>query len=159
MVKKTTTHFIGLSMSSLLKSLVYHVHSWEFPTHYPLLDSVSSLSVSSLSFMKCSVGCKFCFSNWRKLVSLPLSSSGFRDWHVVFAPTGACWEATVTTGHGTMDWFKIGKGVYQGCILPPCLFNFYAEYIMKNAGLEESQAGVKIAREISITSDMQMIPL
>ena len=58
-----------------------------------------------------------------------------------------------------MDWFKIGKEVYQGCILPPCLFNFYAEYIMKNAGLEESQAGVKIAREISITSDMQMIPL
>ena len=55
-------------------------------------------------------------------------------------------EATVRTGHGTTDWFQIGKGVRQGCILSPCLFNFYAEYIMRNAGLEEAQAGVKIAR-------------
>ena len=55
-------------------------------------------------------------------------------------------EATVRTGHGTTDWFQIGKGVCQGCILPPCLFNFYAEYIMRNAGLEEAQAGIKIAR-------------
>ena len=53
-------------------------------------------------------------------------------------------EATVRTGHGT-DWFQIGKGVHQGCILSPCLFNFYAEYIMKNAGLEEAQTGIKIA--------------
>ena len=55
-------------------------------------------------------------------------------------------EATVRTGHGTIDWFKIGKGVHQGCILSLCLFNFYAEYIMRNAGLEEAQAGIKIAR-------------
>uniref|UniRef100_A0A4W2ITT8 RNA-directed DNA polymerase n=1 Tax=Bos indicus x Bos taurus TaxID=30522 RepID=A0A4W2ITT8_BOBOX len=55
-------------------------------------------------------------------------------------------EATVRTGHGTTDWFQIGKGVCQGCILLPCLFNFYAEYIMRNAGLEEAQAGIKIAR-------------
>ena len=55
-------------------------------------------------------------------------------------------EATVRTGHGTTDWFQKGKGVRQGCILPPCLFNFYAEYIMRNAGLEEAQAGIKIAR-------------
>ena len=54
-------------------------------------------------------------------------------------------EATVRTGHGTTDWFQIGKGVCQGCILLPCLFNFYAEYIMTNAGLEEAQAGIKIA--------------
>ena len=54
-------------------------------------------------------------------------------------------EATVRTGHGTTDWFQIGKGVHQGCILSPCLFNFYAEYIMRNAGLEETQAGIKIA--------------
>ena len=53
--------------------------------------------------------------------------------------------ATVRTGHGTTDWFQIGKGVCQGCILSPCLFNFYAEYIMRNAGLEEAQAGIKIA--------------
>ena len=55
-------------------------------------------------------------------------------------------EATVRTGHGTTDWFKIGKGVCQGCILPPCLFNLYAEYIMQNAGLDKAQAGIKIAR-------------
>ena len=54
-------------------------------------------------------------------------------------------EATVRTGHGTTDWFQIGKGVYQGCILSPCLFNFYAEYIMRNAGLNEVQAGIKTA--------------
>ena len=55
-------------------------------------------------------------------------------------------EATVRTGHGTTDWFQIGKGVCQGCTLSPCLFNFYAEYIMRNAGLEEAQAGIQIAR-------------
>ena len=54
-------------------------------------------------------------------------------------------EATVRPGHGTTDWFQIGKGVRQGCILSPCLFNFYAQYIMRNAGLEETQAGIKIA--------------
>ena len=67
-------------------------------------------------------------------------------------------EATVRTGHGTTKWFQIGKEVRQGCILSPCLFNFYADYIMRNAGLEEVQAGIKIAGEISITSDMQMTP-
>ena len=67
-------------------------------------------------------------------------------------------EATVRTGHGTTDWFQIGKGVRQGCILSPCLFSFYAEYFMRNAGLEEAQAGIKIFGEISITSDMQMTP-
>ena len=54
-------------------------------------------------------------------------------------------EATVRTGHGTTDWFQIGKGLCLGCILSPCLFNFYAEYIMRNAGLEEAQAGIEIA--------------
>ena len=55
-------------------------------------------------------------------------------------------EATVRTRHGTMDWFQIGKGVHQGCISSPCLFNLYAEYITRNAGLDEAQAGIKIAR-------------
>ena len=54
-------------------------------------------------------------------------------------------EATVRTRHGTTDWFQIGKGVCQGCVLSPCLFNFFAEYIMRNAGLEEAQAGIKIS--------------
>ena len=67
-------------------------------------------------------------------------------------------EKTVRPGHGIKDWFKTGKGVHQGCILSLCLFNLYAEYIMRNAGLEETQAGIKIGGEISITSDMQMTP-
>ena len=65
-------------------------------------------------------------------------------------------KATVRTGHGTTGCFQIGKGVRQGCILSPCLFNQYAEYIMRNAGLEEAQAG--FLGEISITSDTQMTP-
>ena len=67
-------------------------------------------------------------------------------------------EATVRTGHETTYWFQIGKGVRQGCILSPCLFNLYAEYVMRNAGLEEAQAGIKIAGRLSVTSDMQMTP-
>ena len=70
----------------------------------------------------------------------------------------ACQEATVRTGHATTDWFQIGKGVHQGCILTPCLFNLYTEYIMTNAGLEEAQAESRLPGEISITSDMQMTP-
>ena len=69
-------------------------------------------------------------------------------------------EETVRTGHGTTDWFQIGKGVGQGCILSSCLFNFYAEYIMRNAGLDEAHAKIKTAGKISITTDMQMtLPL
>ena len=66
-------------------------------------------------------------------------------------------EATVGTRHGTMDWFKIGKGIRQGCILSPCLFNLYAEYIMRNAGLKHKLES-RLPGEISITSDMQMTP-
>ena len=67
-------------------------------------------------------------------------------------------EETVRTVHRTTDWFQIGRGVCQGYILSPCLFNLYAEYIMRNGGLDEAQARIKIAGEISITSDMQMTP-
>ena len=67
-------------------------------------------------------------------------------------------EATVRTGHGTTDWFQIGKGVRQDCILSPCLFNLYAGYIMRNARLDEVQAGIKIAGRNIMTSDMQMTP-
>ena len=68
--------------------------------------------------------------------------------HLIYLLTNlyAGQEATVRTGHGTTDWFQIGKGIRQGCILSPCLFNFYADYIMRNAGLEEAQVGIKIAR-------------
>ena len=68
-------------------------------------------------------------------------------------------EATVRAGHGTTDWFQIGKGVHRGCILSSCLFNFYAEYIVRKAGLDETEAGIKrLPGEISITSDTQMTP-
>ena len=67
-------------------------------------------------------------------------------------------EATVIIGHGITDWFQIGKGVRQGCILSPCLFNFYAEYIMRNAGLQEAQVESRLPGETSMTSDMQMTP-
>ena len=67
-------------------------------------------------------------------------------------------EVTVRTGHGTTDCFQIGKGVCQGCILSPCLFNLYAEYIMRNAGQEEAQLESRLPGEISVTSDMQMTP-
>ena len=65
-------------------------------------------------------------------------------------------EATVRTGQGTTGWFQIGKGVHQGCILSPCLSNFYAEYIMRNAGLDKHKLDSRFLGEISITSDMQM---
>ena len=69
-------------------------------------------------------------------------------------------EATVRTGHGTTDWFQTGKGVHKGCILSPCLFNLYAEYIMRNAGLDEAKVESRLPGEISIASDMQMtLPL
>ena len=64
----------------------------------------------------------------------------------------------VRTGHGTTYWFQIGKGVHQGCIWSPCLFNLYGEYIMRNAGLEEAQLESRLPGEIAITSDMQIIP-
>ena len=67
-------------------------------------------------------------------------------------------EVTVRTGHGTTDWFQIGKGVRQGCILSPYLFNLYAEYIMRNTGLEKHNLESRLPGEISITSDMQMTP-
>ena len=67
-------------------------------------------------------------------------------------------EAAIRTGHGTTDWFQIRKGVRQGCILSLCLFNLYAEYIMRNARLDEAQAESRLPAEISVTSDMQMTP-
>ena len=78
--------------------------------------------------------------NWKILKEM-----GVPD-HLTCLLRNAGQEATVRTGHGTTDWFQIGKGVCQGCVLSPCLFNLYAEYIMRNAGMDETQAGIKIAR-------------
>ena len=101
------------------------------------------------------VGCHFCFIDYAKAFDCVdhnklwkiLQEMGIPD-HLtcLLRNLYAGQEATVRTGHGTTDWVQIGKGVHQGCILSPCLFNFYAEYIMRNAGLEEAQAGIKIAR-------------
>ena len=97
----------------------------------------------------------FCFIDYAKAVDCVdhsklwkiLQEMGIQD-HLtcLFRSLYAVQEATVGTGHGTTDWFKIVKGVHQGCILSACLFNFYAEYIMRNTGLEEAQAGMKTAR-------------
>ena len=84
--------------------------------------------------------------DWKRSVFIPIPNKGNAKECSNYC-TIAGQEATVRTGHGTTDWFQIGKGVHQSCILSPCLFNFYTEYIMRNAGLEEAQA---------ITSDIQM---
>ena len=107
----------------------------------------------------------FCFTNYAKAFDCVdhnklwkiLKEMGIPD-HLtcLLRNLYAAQEATVRTGHGTRDWFQTGKGVHQGCRLSPCLCNLYAEYIMRNAGLVEAQAGIKTA--ISITSDMQMTP-
>ena len=83
---------------------------------------------------------------WKILQEMGISD----DLTCLLKNLNAAQEATVRTGHGTTDWFQIGKGVRQGCILSPSLFNLYSEYIMRNAGLDEAQAGIKIAeRNIS----------
>ena len=87
------------------------------------------------------------FSVWIKINCGKFSEMGILDHQTCLSRNlYAGQEATVRTGHGTTDWFQIGKGICQGCILSPRLFNLYAEYIMRNAGLEETQAGIKIAR-------------
>ena len=113
----------------------------------------------------------FCFGDYAKAFDCVdqnklwkiLQEMGIADHiHYLLRNLYADQEATVRTRHGTTDWFQIGKGVHQGCISSPCLFNLYAEYIMRNAGLGEAQAGIKIAgRNISnlryaVTSDMQI---
>ena len=100
----------------------------------------------------CSIGCAKAFDcvDYNKLWNI-LKEMGIPD-HItcLLRNLYAGQEATVSTGHGTMDWFQIGKEVRQGCILSPCLFNLYVEYIMRNAGLDEAQAKIKIAvRNIS----------
>jgi len=98
----------------------------------------------------------FCFIDYAKAFDCVdhsqlwkiLKEMGIPDLTCLLRNLCAGQEATVRTGHGTIDWFQIGKGVHKGCILSLCLFNFYAEYIMRNAGLEEAQAGIKIAGRV-----------
>ena len=108
----------------------------------------------------------FCFIDYAKPLTVWITTNCGKFWEMGIPDHLTCLlrnlyagqEATVTTGHGTTDWFQIGKGVCQYCMFSRCLFNLCAEYIMWNAGLDEAQTGIKIAREISITSDMQMTP-
>ena len=110
----------------------------------------------------------FCFIDYAKAFDCVdhnklwkiLKEMGIPDHLITFLPRNlySSQEATVRTGHETTDWFQIGKGVRQGCILSPCLFNLYAEYIMRNAGLDEAQAGVKIAGRNTNRWYQQMTP-
>ena len=109
----------------------------------------------------------FCFIDYAKAFDCVdhnklwkiLKEMGISD-HFTYLLRNLCagQEAIVRTRHGTTDWFQIRKGVQQGCTLSPCLFNLYAEYIMRNAGLDEAQAGIRFPGEISVTSDTQMTP-
>ena len=94
-------------------------------------------------------------SIWPRPKEPPILPRGSRAKNV---PTAEIIKLGVRTGHGTTNWFQRGKGVCQGCLLSPCLFNLYAGYIMRNAGLEEAQAGTRLLGEISIMSDMQRSP-
>ena len=102
----------------------------------------------AFDYVDCKKNCGKFLNRWEHQTTLPA------PWEM-----HAVQVATVRTRHGTTDWFQIGKGVHQVCILSPCLFNLHAEYIMRNTGLDEAQVGIKIAGEISITSDMQITPL
>ena len=128
------------------------------PRHHWLFSSGLGLMKASVHALETFYGLQrlfilFCFidsaqaltvwitRNWKILKEMGLPDHLTCLWRNLYADQ----EATVRTGHGTTDWFQTGKGVRQGCILSPCLFNFHAEYIMRNAGLEEAQAGIKIA--------------
>ena len=109
----------------------------------------------------------FCFIDYPKsFVWITTNCEKFLKIWEYQTTLSASWETCIRStrstsnsmGHGTIDWFQIGKGVRQGCILSPCLLNFYAEYIMRNAGLGEAQAGIKISRRNISTSDMQTPP-
>ena len=130
-------HVASPSSSSNLHSNIISLRPFQFQAvkpplglHIPLPDSVFiTCIIFSLTIQ---IVC-LCYLEYHCMKS--------RIWHTL----GPCQESIGRTGHGTTDWFQIGKGVRQGCILSPCLFNLYAEYIRRNAGLDEAQAGIKIA--------------
>ena len=122
--------------------------SWKKQESSRKTSTSALLTMSKPLTVWITINCGKFWKRWEYQATWPAS------WENLYAGQ----EATVRTGHGTTNWFQIGKGVHQGCILSPCLFNLFAEYIMRKAGLEEAQAGIKIARDISTSSDMQMIP-
>ena len=123
-----------------------------FPFYLPWSDGTGCHDLSFLN-----VDCMYHHKVWKILKEMEIPNHLTCLLRNLFAGQ----EATVRTGHGTKDWFQIRKGVCQGCILSPCLFNFYAEHIMWNAGLDEAQAGIKIAgRNINNLryADLQILP-
>ena len=145
----------------LICNLLNHLIWNTFPSYHPH----GGYALTLLYFSSDTIFCKFQKSSRKTSISALLTmlkpltvwitincGKFWKRWEYQTTLTCLLWnlyagqEATVITGHGTTDWFQIGKAVRQGCILSPCLFNFYAEYIMRNAGPEETQAGIKIAR-------------
>ena len=144
-----------------LQARLQQYMNWEFPDVQPgfrkdrrTIDKIANICWIMEKAREFQKNINFCFIDYAKALDCVdhnkvwkiLKEMGIPD-HLtcLLRNMCACQEATVRTGHGTTDWFQIEKGVRQGCILSPCLFNLYAEYIMRNAGLEETQAGIKIA--------------
>ena len=162
-------------MLKLLQTRLQQVHSVNFQMFKPVLQKAEEpeikLPTSAGSLKKQESSRKniyFCFIGYAKAFDCVDHNKLWKILKEMRIPDNltcllrnlyAGQEATVRTGHGTKDWFQIRKGAHQGCILSPYLFNLHTEYIMRNAGLEEAQAGIKIAGEISVTSDMLMTSL
>ena len=129
----------------IFKLVLEKAEEWEIKLQHPLIIEKPREFHKNIHF--CFIDCAKAFDcvGHNKLWKI-LKEMGIPD-HMtcLLRNLYAGQEATVRTGHGTTDWFQIGKRVHQGCILTPCLFNFYAEYITQNAGLDEAQAGIKIA--------------
>ena len=165
-----TTALISQTSKVMLKILQARLQLWtvNFQMYKLVLEKAEELEIklpTSIGLLKKQESSSFCFVDYAKAFECLdhhklwkiLKETGIPD-HLTCLLRNLCagQEATVWTGHGTTDWFQIGKGVRQGCILSPCLFNLHAEYIMRNAGLDEAQAGIKIVRRNIKTSDMQM---
>ena len=154
--------FSIINQRSLFKREVEIIDRWKWIQNSCLLfcNLITFFPLKAREFQK---NIYFCFIDYAKAfdcvdhnkLSKILKDVGIPDHlNCLLRHLYAGQEATVRTGHGTIDWFQIGKGVHQGCILTPCLFNLYAEYIMRNSGLEES----RLLGEIPMTSDTQIIP-
>ena len=166
--------FLNVELEANFFTLLFHFHQEAFEFLFPFCHKGGVICISEVIDIFPAILIPACASSSPAFLMVysayKLNKQGdniqprhtpFPIWNQSIVPclvlTVASWPAYRFL-KGRTDWFQIGKGVRQGCILSPCLFNFYAEYIMRNAGLEEAQAGIKIAGKISITSDMQMTP-